>query len=410
MSGKDKNRKDRLIDFIRYLQNKMKDRERNAFERNLQRDPFAEEALEGLEKISPEKAEEDILKLKKRLKSITSGKRRIIWYQIAASAAVLMLISSIIIIQVRNQPQEQLSYAPPPEPQEEIIERPAPIREPEKTQDEVSATRVIVPDRKEQQIIETPKEEIISERDEVVTEAKVEANEAGAVREAEVRKAENIRTDVPASKSALAKRTAPVISGIRGKVISSEDNQPIPGVSIIIKGTDKGTVTDTNGSFTLNSAEARGKTLVANFVGMLSQEFSAVGDSSIEIKLEPSSVALSEVVVVGYGAAGAETTRDAAGTAYTPPRPVTGRADFEKYIRENIKRPDTATAGQRVVVVAGFIVRKNGEKDSIRIIRSPAEIFSNEAIRLIREGPAWKPGEQDGRPIDDEVRVRIVFK
>jgi hypothetical protein len=176
-----------------------------------------------------------------------------------------------------------------------------------------------------------------------------------------------------------------------------------------IKGTDKGTVTDTNGSFTLNSAEARGKTLVANFVGMLSQEFSAVGDSSIEIKLEPSSMALSEVVVIGYGAAGAEAARDAAGTAYTPPRPVTGRADFEKYIRENMKRPDTATAGQRVVVVAGFIVRKNGEKDSIRIIRSPAEIFSNEAIRLIREGLPGKR-EQDGRPIDDEVRVRIVFK
>jgi hypothetical protein len=138
--------------------------------------------LEGLEKIGPVKAEEDILQLKKRLKGITSGKRRVIWYQIAASAAVLMLISSIIIIQVRNQPQEQLSYAPPPEPQEGIIERPAPIREPEKTQDEVSAKRVIVPDRKEQQIVETPVEEIISERDEVVTEAKVEAKEAGAVR------------------------------------------------------------------------------------------------------------------------------------------------------------------------------------------------------------------------------------
>jgi hypothetical protein len=410
MSGKVKHRKDRLIDFLRYLQNKMKDRERNSFERNLQRDPFAEEAMEGLERIGPVKAEEDYLQLKKRLKSITSGKRKISWYQIAASAAVLMLISSIIIIQVRNQPQEQLSYAPPPEPQEGIIERPAPIREPEIIHDGVPATRVMVPDREKQKIIESPEEELISDRAEVVAETKVEADEAGAVRRAEIRKAENIRTDAPVSKSALAKRTATVFTGIRGKIISSEDNQPLPGVSIIIKGTDKGTVTDTNGSFSLSSAEVRGKTLVASFVGMVSQEFSVVGDSSLEIKLEPSAMALSEVVVVGYGIAGGETTGNAAGTAYTPPRPLTGRADFEKYIRENMKRPDSASAGQRVVVVAGFIVRKNGETDSIRIIRSPAEIFSNEAIRLIREGPAWKPGEQDGKPVDDEVRVRIVFK
>jgi TonB family protein len=89
---------------------------------------------------------------------------------------------------------------------------------------------------------------------------------------------------------------------------------------------------------------------------------------------------------------------------------VNGRADFDKYIQDNLKRPDMATSGQRVVVVLNFIVDTNGKIDSLKVIRSPGKIFSDEAMRLIREGPVWKPAEQNGKAISDEVRIRIVFK
>ena len=103
MSERNKNGNDRLSDFIRYRENKMTDRERNSFERSLQKDPFAREASEGLENIDPSSAGDDIAGLRKQLKKRTIRKQRVLWYRIAASVAVLMIISSIFIFINRKE-------------------------------------------------------------------------------------------------------------------------------------------------------------------------------------------------------------------------------------------------------------------------------------------------------------------
>jgi ferric-dicitrate binding protein FerR (iron transport regulator) len=95
MSEKNKNGNDRLSDFLRYKGNKMTVRERNAFERNLQKDPFAEEASEGMEGIDPSVAEKDVAGLRIQLRKRTTRKQRVLWYSIAASVTVLMILSSI---------------------------------------------------------------------------------------------------------------------------------------------------------------------------------------------------------------------------------------------------------------------------------------------------------------------------
>ncbi len=415
MSGKSKHRKDQVTDFNRYRSNKMPDRERNSFERNLQQDKFAEEALQGFEGIDPEQAEADLLKLKKSLKQRVSGKPVVTWYRIAASVAVLMILSSIFIILEKNKPEPQLSYSPVTKPSIEIS-RPLPIekqaeiqaRKPdsftEKQPAEKAADIRQIPEQEGQKTVA----EAAAKNEQVKELARDENREAVSV--AEAVEPDPAKQEQLTSRSAMAKKSAQSSGVIRGKVISTEDNQPVPGVTINIKGTNKGTITDSGGNFSMGAEEVEGKTLVASFVGMLSKEFRAAGDSSIEIKLEPSSMALSEVVVVGYGVSGTETDEEATTTRFTPPRPVTGKAGFERYIQDNLKRPDDATAGQRVVVVIGFLVRKDGKADSIKVIRSPAESFSEEAIRLIKQGPAWKPAEENGKPVEDKVRVRIVFK
>lgn len=58
---------------------------------------------------------------------------------------------------------------------------------------------------------------------------------------------------------------------VTGTVISAEDNEPIIGASIVVKGTTIGTVTDFNGAFSLD-VPSSAKTLVVSFVGMKSQE------------------------------------------------------------------------------------------------------------------------------------------
>ncbi|MDB5012902.1 MAG: SusC/RagA family TonB-linked outer membrane protein, partial [Daejeonella sp.] len=84
---------------------------------------------------------------------------------------------------------------------------------------------------------------------------------------------------------------------ITGKV--SDASGPLPGVSVIIKGTETGTSTDGNGSFSISApADA---TLVISFIGYAKQEIQVGNRTSINVNLVSDNTALSEVVVVGYG-------------------------------------------------------------------------------------------------------------
>jgi TonB family protein len=97
-------------------------------------------------------------------------------------------------------------------------------------------------------------------------------------------------------------------------------------------------------------------------------------------------------------------------SGYISPQPVAGSSDFRKYIEENIVRPPGQPQGEEAVAIVSFVVLTTGIIDSIKVISSPGDEFAKEALRLIREGPAWKPAINNGLPIDDEVRLRIVFK
>ena len=87
---------------------------------------------------------------------------------------------------------------------------------------------------------------------------------------------------------------------VTGTVISADDNEPIIGASIVVKGTMVGTVTDFDGAFSLD-VPSSAKTLVVSYVGMETQEISV--KPQIRVLLQTSSQALEEVMVVAYGTA-----------------------------------------------------------------------------------------------------------
>src|SRR5690606_29924416 len=87
---------------------------------------------------------------------------------------------------------------------------------------------------------------------------------------------------------------------ISGTVRDGADNLPLPGVSILAKGTTIGTVTDIDGNYTLEVPEDV-QSLVFSFIGYLSQEVPIEGRIMIDIVMEPDIQSLSEVIVVGYG-------------------------------------------------------------------------------------------------------------
>jgi len=87
---------------------------------------------------------------------------------------------------------------------------------------------------------------------------------------------------------------------ISGVVKSATDNQPLPGASVVIKGTVTGTTTDINGNYSIKANPKQ--VLVYSFVGMTPQEVTVTADTrTIDIVLSESAVMTSEVVVVGYG-------------------------------------------------------------------------------------------------------------
>lgn len=84
-----------------------------------------------------------------------------------------------------------------------------------------------------------------------------------------------------------------------GGVVTDENKQPLPGVSVTIQGTTKGTVTDVNGRF-LFTVE-KGQVLVFKFVGYAAKEVNVGAETEYNVALTPDNKALSEVVVTALG-------------------------------------------------------------------------------------------------------------
>ncbi len=86
---------------------------------------------------------------------------------------------------------------------------------------------------------------------------------------------------------------------VKGTITASADNEPIPGVNIVIKGTTTGTTTDVNGEFAISAAPS--DVLVISFIGYHSEEIEVGNKSRIDVTLIEEVTQLSEIVVVGYG-------------------------------------------------------------------------------------------------------------
>ncbi|MEI6276588.1 MAG: TonB-dependent receptor [Prolixibacteraceae bacterium] len=86
---------------------------------------------------------------------------------------------------------------------------------------------------------------------------------------------------------------------IKGTVLDNT-GLPLPGATVVVKGTTVGTITGANGDFSLN-VPVSGKVLVISFVGMTTSEVSIGNQTHINVKLVEESIGLGEVVAIGYG-------------------------------------------------------------------------------------------------------------
>jgi TonB-linked SusC/RagA family outer membrane protein len=86
---------------------------------------------------------------------------------------------------------------------------------------------------------------------------------------------------------------------IKGKVTDTSGG-PLSGVSVLVKGSNQGIITDVNGNYSLTEVSPDA-TLVFSFVGMKTQEIAVAGEDYIQVTLEEETIGVDEVVVIGYG-------------------------------------------------------------------------------------------------------------
>jgi len=143
------------------------------------------------------------------------------------------------------------------------------------------------------------------------------------------------------------------LTNIKGKVTDAKTGEPLPGVSVLVKGTTAGSVTNSDGEYSLefDGSEA---ILLFSFVGYVSQEIQADGQTEINVQLAADQKQLDEVVVVGYGVQTKTGLTSAVSTAKTD--------EFKEIPYTNIM---SALAGR----VAGVVVNSaGGEPGSVSAI------------------------------------------
>lgn len=101
-------------------------------------------------------------------------------------------------------------------------------------------------------------------------------------------------------------------SKIKGKVVD-EKGQPLPGVTVLVKGTNVGVATNKNGVFEINVNSFKNLRLIFSFIGMETKEINVTSEKYLNVVLVNSNVSLEEVVAVGFGS---KKKKDLTGSVY----------------------------------------------------------------------------------------------
>jgi TonB-linked SusC/RagA family outer membrane protein len=146
---------------------------------------------------------------------------------------------------------------------------------------------------------------------------------------------------------------------VSGKVTSGEDQSPLPGVNILVKGTTSGTISDADGAFTITVASGN-DILVFSFVGFTSQEVPIGGRTSFDVTLASDAKQLSEIVVTALGV-----EKDVAKLGYT-----TQKVSGSDLVKAREPNPINSLAGK----VAGLTVGASAE-----LLRKPNILLRGES-------------------------------
>ncbi len=216
--------------------------------------------------------------------------------------------------------------------------------------------------------------------------------------------------------SSIATNTSPG-RVIKGKVISSVDGEPLPGVAVQWEGSAYGVTTNVEGEYEITLPTTKNTSLTYNFYGYNSLNL-AVNDTTtiLMARLEEDTETLDEVVVTAYGIEREQqslgySVQAADAGEFQIPQPVNGKKAYAQYLEESLKyTPEAQKAKVEGTVKLKLTIGPGGSIDDIEVKKSLGYGLDEEGIRLVKEGPAWQPARQNGVPVEHSVVVKVRFK
>ena len=439
-------------DIEKYLRGELTPAEMHALEMKALHDPFLADALEGAQQLNPAEFSADLNELESQITQRVRKKRigEWGWLMRIAAALLLLAVSTYLIVLLSGQNEttstESLALNKKPEAsaapksegvadsaiatptppaalplekeeakpkassgsgpiasqQQDEQSRPllAPIAEPapppkdqEASADDLkhsNETEKRLENETKQIAVETDKNESTPEK---LSKAESKKESRGRVA--------NSESQVPSYSHNVARKI------IRGKVTFSEDGAGLPGVNVLIKDSNEGTVTDAEGNYEL-AVNDNQNNLLFSFIGFTNKEVEVTSEE-VNVQLDADVSELSEVVVVGYA------PRDQVKLPLDPDivelaTPEGGRKAFKQYLEKNLHYPEQALENKvEGKVTIQFSIGTSGQLSDFKVIRGIGYGCDEEVIRLIKAGPKWSPTKRNSEVLKDRVRVRMRF-
>jgi hypothetical protein len=392
------------MNFKDYIKGKRHGTDANRFEQEAQNDPFLMEAIDGFDENPDEthlsvieQLEKDILQKSTVKKTFT---RRIWYISIAASLALLLGVSFFFRQQNPNEMILAENTILSEKKEEKIENRDISTQNidnkliaqhtPKITPQTVQLAAV------EKDMIIAESERIVEMEDYKMVAAEMTADEYVFVEVEEQREnafaKENLaekqlaallaKTDVAEEKHKISSDT------ISGKVIDLY-GEPLIGATVMVKGTNKGTVTDIDGNFNLAVDKVENNEIQVAFIGYDTKTVAA--DKSSTVIMNENQLALSEVVATGFGTSRERSQQSAE---------EFNEEKFLKYFDENARKIECKE--ENPSLKSEFFIDKNGNPSKIEIIECNCEKLEKEFRRVLKQTKNWT---NTNETISIEIRI-----
>ena len=210
---------------------------------------------------------------------------------------------------------------------------------------------------------------------------------------------------------------------VTGQVLEADTKQPIPGVTVIVRGTVNGMMTDVDGKFSFPKL-AEGDVLQFSYVGLQTQTVVVKDEKPLTVLMKENIQPMEELVVVGYADDDSDADQKVVENQKEAPQEEVIFTIVEEtpqypggiqaamaFFAQNIKYPVSAQKAKiEGSVTVQFVVGTDGSVRNPKVVRGVNPELDAEALRVVGIMPKWTPGKQRGKAVPVSYNLPVRFR